>query len=87
MSRPTNETISTRETIALRLVSEFGIENLDALQDYPRVHKLKEFAAAFREETGVSYYTSRHYVAFACRRLRGIARREARKGDAGEDAK
>ncbi len=71
MARPTASTIIERRAVALRIIGAFGITNLDALPDYERVHKLQGFAAAFRKETGVSYYTSRQYVAFACRRLRG----------------
>lgn len=87
MSRPTNDIIQSRESIALRLVSAFGVENLDNLQDYDRTHQLQAFAAAFREETGVSYFTSRHYIAFACRRLRGqivATQEQARAQAAGE---
>lgn len=71
MSRPTKSTIQDRQASAIRLVGAFGIASLDALPDYERVRKLHSFAAEFRKETGVSYYTSRQYVAYACRRLRG----------------
>lgn len=67
MARPINQNTFT---IAMRLVSEFGITKLDTLVDYERVQQLREFAKALRSETGVTYYTSRQHVAKACRRLR-----------------
>ncbi len=78
MARPLKSTVIERQAVAMRLVGAFGITSLDALPDYERVHKLQGFAAEFRKETRVSYYTSRQYVAFACRRLRGheVARRK-----------
>ncbi len=78
MARPLKSTIIERRAVALRLVGAFGITSLDALPDYERIHKLQSFAADFRKEMHVSYYTSRQYVAFACRRLRvqDMARRK-----------
>ncbi len=78
MARPMKSTIIERRAVALRIIGAFGITSLDALPDYERIHKLQAFAAEFRKEMNVSYYTSRQYVAFACRRLRGqeVARRE-----------
>lgn len=70
MSRLSIEQQAKINEVARRLVDDFGIETLDKLVDYDRVKALRGLAKKLRDETGTTYDTSRHKIAWACRRAR-----------------
>lgn len=70
MARLSTEQQTKINEVARRLVGDFGIVKLDKLVDYDRVKALRELAKQLRNETGTTYDTSRHKIAWACRRAR-----------------
>lgn len=57
--------------VAVAIVSEFGIENLDSFVSLvARKAQLVAMAHQHAAATGVTFETSRQYIARACRRMR-----------------
>lgn len=70
MPRLTLSRVEEIETAARRLVGALGVDKLDNLEDYARVQALRTLCKQLRAETGVSYWTARQKIAWACRRER-----------------
>jgi len=64
------EQVEARKNLALSIVSNFGIEKLDTMENPDRKRALRSMAKELKDHDGCTIDTAKVHIAKACRRLR-----------------